>query len=295
VSDVIIYSVITIASLGTVMAMILFFVAQQFKVIEDPKIDEVEEALPGANCGGCGFAGCRNFAEVIVKNNSLEGLNCPPGGSDVMNAVGDIMGLTAEAKDPLVAVLRCTGSKENAPAKIQYDGPQTCFFAHNLSSGESGCPYGCLGLADCVRSCLFDAMYMDEATGLPVIIEENCVACGACVEACPRTIIELRKVGPKSKRIFVSCINEEKGGVAKKHCKVACIGCVKCQKECKFEAITIENSLAYIDFTKCTLCRKCVEVCPTAAIHELNFKPRKPKPEQPKPEGQESVEAKVDK
>jgi len=293
VSDVIIYSVITIAVLGTVSAMILFFVARQFKVIENPKIDDVEEVLPGANCGGCGYAGCRNFAEAIVKTNSLEGMNCPPGGTEVMDKVASIMGMTAEVQAPLVAVMRCSGSKANAPAKVQYDGPETCFFAHNLSAAESGCPYGCFGLADCVRACKFDAMYMDEETGLPVIIEENCVACGACVEACPRDIIELRKVGPKSKRIFVSCINEEKGGVAKKHCSVACIGCGKCEKECKFDAITIENNLAYIDFNKCTLCRKCVIVCPTNAIHELNFKPRKPKPEKKTLENVVKTDAKV--
>ena len=278
-SDVIVYSVIAIASLGTLLAMILFFVAQKFKVIEDPKIDEVEDALPKANCGGCGYAGCRNFAEAIVKNKSLEGMNCPPGGAEVMNKVAEIMGLTAEVKDPMVAVVRCSGSRENAPAKVLYEGPETCYFAHNLSGGESGCPYGCLGLADCVRSCKFDAMYMDEVTGLPVIVEANCVACGACAEACPRDIIELRKAGPKSRRIFVSCINEEKGGIAKKHCSVACIGCSKCKQVCKFDAITIVNNLAYIDFNKCTLCRKCVEECPTNAIHEVNFKPRKTKEE----------------
>jgi ferredoxin len=126
---------------------------------------------------------------------------------------------------------------------------------------------------------------MNPETGLPVV-NNKCTACGACVEACPRDIIELRKKGPKDRRIFVSCINQEKGGPAKKNCAVACIGCSKCQKECKFDAITIENFLAYIDFQKCTLCRKCVEVCPTDAIWEVNFKPRKPKQPQPeKPDG----------
>jgi ferredoxin len=117
---------------------------------------------------------------------------------------------------------------------------------------------------------------MDPVTGLPVIIEENCVACGACVKACPKDIIELRNVGKKSRRIFVSCVNKDKGGVAKKSCEVACIGCSKCFNVCPFEAITMANNLAYIDYNKCKLCRKCVEVCPTNAIHEINFPPRKP-------------------
>lgn len=257
--------------------MILYFVAQRFKVIEDPRIDVVNELLPAANCGGCGFAGCRNFAEAIVKNESLDGMNCPVGGNEVMQRIASVLGLEATAADPLIAVIRCSGSRENAPQKVKYEGAASCAFAHNLFAGESGCPFGCLGLGDCVVSCDFDAMYMDEVTGLPVV-KDNCIACGACVKACPRGIIELRPRGKKDRRIFVSCINEEKGGVARKNCAVACIGCGKCVKVCAFDAIRMENNLAYIDASKCTLCRKCVVECPTNAIHELNFPPRKPRP-----------------
>ena len=277
-SDIMIFAVVSLSAIGIASGVILYFVAQKFMVIEDPNIDLVEEATPSANCGGCGYAGCRNFAEEIVKSGNLDGFNCPVGGSETMSKIANILGLEADESDRQIAVIRCSGSRENAPKKINYDGPATCAFAHNLYAGESGCPYGCLGLGDCVASCKFDAMYMDEKTGLPVVIEENCVACGACVEACPRDIIELRNQGKKSRRIFVSCINEEKGGVARKNCSVACIGCGKCEKECKFDAITIENNLAYIDYEKCKLCRKCVPVCPTNAIHELHFPPRKVKP-----------------
>jgi len=273
-----IFAVVSLSALGIASAVILYFVAQRFKVIEDPNIDLVEEATPGANCGGCGYAGCRNFAEEIVKSANLEGFYCPVGGSETMNKIADILGLEAEVGNPKIAVVRCSGSGTNAPKKVHFDGPETCFFAHNLYAGESGCPFGCLGLSDCVVACQFDAMYMDQETGLPVIIEDKCVACGACVDACPRDIIELRNQGKKSRRIFVSCINEEKGGPAKKNCSVACIGCGKCVKVCKFDAITLENNLAYIDFEKCKLCRKCEPECPTGAIHELNFPPRKVKP-----------------
>ncbi len=274
-----IYAVVSLSAIGLTAAVILFFVAQKFKVVEDPKIDDVEEALPSANCGGCGYAGCHAFAEAIVKSGSLEGFNCPVGGNDVMSVVAKIMGLEVEEKEPMIAVLRCNGSRENAPPKIKYEGAATCAFAHGLYSGESGCPYGCLGLGDCVVSCDFDALHMDEKTGLPVVDADKCVACGACVKACPRNIFELRNKGKKDRRIYVACINKEKGAPAKKNCGVACIGCGKCVKVCPFDAITLIDNLAYIDYEKCKLCRKCVTECPTGAIHELNFPPRKLKPE----------------
>ncbi len=276
-NSVIIYAVVSLVAIGAAAAVILYFVAQKFKVVEDPKIDEVDEVLPGANCGGCGYAGCRAFAEALVKAGNMEGFNCPVGGAEVMAQAGDVLGLTAEAKDPEIAVVRCFGTRTNAPSKVLYDGPKSCAFAHSLSSGESGCQNGCLGLGDCVASCNFDAIYIDDTTGLP-IVKDNCVACGACVTACPRNIIELRPRGKKDRRIFVSCINVEKGAPAKKNCSVACIGCSKCFKVCKFDAITIKNNLAYIDGDKCKLCRKCVPECPTGAIHELNFPIRKEKP-----------------
>ncbi len=278
-NTVILYSVVTLSLIGILCAVILYFIAQKFKVIEDPRIDLVVEKLPGANCGGCGFAGCRNLAETVVKNESLDNIFCPPGGNDVLKAIGPIIGKVAEEKDPMIAVVRCNGTKTNSPTKSEYDGVSSCFFLNTLYSGENSCPYGCLGCGDCVNACAFDAMYMDKETGLPVIIQDKCVACGLCVKACPRKIIELRLKGKKDRRIFVSCINKEKGAVAKKNCAVACIGCGKCVKECKFDAITMENNIAYINFEKCTLCRKCADSCPTSAIIEVNFPERKKKEE----------------
>lgn len=281
-NDILLFALLTLGLLGTVMAVILYFVAQKFKVFEDPKIDLVEDVLPKANCGGCGYPGCRNFAEVSVKaaneTQSLEGLNCPVGGNDVMKQMAAILGLEVAETEPKIAVIRCNGSKSNSPAKVIYDGPASCAFAHNLYSGEGGCQYGCLGLGDCVASCDFEAIFMNAETGLPEV-NDKCVACGACVKACPRGIIELRNKNKKDRRIFVSCINKEKGGPAKKNCSVACIGCSKCFQVCPYEAITMADNLAYIDYEKCKLCRKCVEVCPTNAIHELNFPPRKIKAE----------------
>lgn len=275
--QIILYAVLALGLIGIAAAIILYFVSQKFKVIEDPRIDEVTDQLPGANCGGCGYAGCRNFAEAIVKAGNMDNLNCPVGGNAISAAIAPILGIEVTEKAPTIAVVRCNGTKVNAPAKATYDGAQTCAFANALFAGESGCPNGCLGCGDCVTACQFDAMYMDPITGLPVIIEDKCVSCGACVKACPRNIIELRLKGKKSRRIHVNCINKEKGAISRKNCSVACIGCGKCVKECMFDAITLVNNLAYIDAEKCTLCRKCVSVCPTNAISELNFPPRKEK------------------
>ena len=144
-----------------------------------------------------------------------------------------------------------------------------------MYGGETNCTFGCLGYGDCESACTFDAIHVNPTTGLPEVDEDKCTSCGACVKACPKNIIELRKKGPKSRRIFVSCVNKDKGAAARKACANACIGCGKCVKECPFEAITLENNVAYIDYRKCRLCRKCVAVCPTGAIHELNFPPRK--------------------
>lgn len=275
-SITVIYTILSLSALGVAAAIILYFVAQKFKVIEDPRIDEVEGLLPGANCGGCGFPGCRGFAEAMVKADDISNLNCPVSDAAGMTAIATYLGHTANITEPQVAVVRCNGTCEFRPKVNHYDGAGSCAISAALYSGDTGCSYGCLGEGDCVAACKFDAMYMDPVTGLPVIIEENCVACGACVKACPKDIIELRNVGKKSRRIFVSCVNKDKGGVAKKSCEVACIGCSKCFNVCPFEAITMANNLAYIDYNKCKLCRKCVEVCPTNAIHEINFPPRKP-------------------
>ena len=270
----IIYTIISLCAIGIASAVILYFVAQKFKVEEDPRIDTVESILPGANCGGCGKPGCRGFAEATVKATSLDGLFCPVGGAETMTKVAAALGMEVTAQTPQIAVVRCNGTCDHRQRTSQYDGYKSCAIEHSLYRGETDCTFGCLGCGDCVTACPFDAIHMDE-NGLPVVSEEKCVACGACVKACPRNIIELRNKGVKDRRFFVCCVNKDKGNIARKACTAACIGCGKCVKECPFEAITLENNLAYIDFRKCRLCRKCVSVCPTHAIHEVNFPPRK--------------------
>jgi electron transport complex protein RnfB len=280
-NSIVLVTVIMLSVLGLASAVILYFVAQKFKIVEDPRIDLVTEALPGVNCGGCGYTGCRAFAETLVKSDSFEGLNCPVGGGETMVKVAEMLGRKAVAVEPRVAVLLCNGTPDNCTRTSFYDGATNCRVAHALYGGTTGCNYGCLGSGDCVMACKFEAMHMDTVTQLPVIDDEKCVSCGACVKACPRNLIELRKRNKKDRKIYVSCMNKDKGGPARKACRVACIGCGKCVKICPYEAITMADNLAYIDSYKCKLCRKCVDECPTGAILEFNFPVKQEKPAEP--------------
>ncbi len=273
--NTVVITIISLSVIGGLAGFILYLIAQKFKVFEDPRIDDVEAVLPGANCGGCGYPGCRGFAENCVKAESLDALFCPVGGNDGMVMVAEALGKVAVAKDPTVAVVRCSGSPDHRVRTTRFDSAPTCEIAAGLYSGDTGCSFGCLGLGDCVVSCTFDAIRMNPVTQLPEVADEKCTSCGACVKACPKKIIELRKKNKKDRKIYVSCINQDKGVVAKRACSVACIACKACVKACQFEAITIDNFLAYIDPSKCTLCRKCVAVCPTDSILEINFPPRK--------------------
>ena len=274
-TSVFIFTVVAPCILAIVLAIALYFVAQKFKVVEDPRIDDVEALLPGANCGGCGSAGCRAFAERCVQAEGMDGLFCPVGGNAAMKSIAERLDRVAADKAPMVAMLRCVGSCDKRPKVNQYDGTSSCVVAASLYDGDTGCGYGCAGLGDCVSVCNFGALQMNTQTGLPVVDEGKCTACGACVRKCPKQLLELRNLGPKGRRIFVGCRNRDKGAVAKKACSAACIGCGKCAKVCAFDAITIENNVAYIDFLKCKLCRKCAAECPTGSILETNFPPRK--------------------
>jgi Na+-translocating ferredoxin:NAD+ oxidoreductase RNF subunit RnfB len=268
---------ISLGSIAAVSAVILHFVAQKFQVIEDPLIDDIHEMLPVVNCGGCGFPGCRSFAEALTVAETLDGLNCPVAGKEVMSSIANMLGKAAAEVDPKVAVLLCHGAPDFRSRTSHYDGVENCQIQHKLYLGETDCFYGCLGSGNCVKACKFDAMAMDTATKLPIIFDDKCVACEACVKACPRNLIELRKKAKKDRKIYVACSNRDKGALAIKACKAACIACNKCFKVCEFGAIVIENKLAYIDAQKCTLCRKCVMECPSNSIVEINFPPRKPK------------------
>ncbi len=294
-NEIFIYTVVTLVALGAVAAVILYFVSQKFKVYEDPRIDTTEALLPGANCGGCGFPGCRGLATALVKEDDISALFCPVGGDEVMKNIASHLGKAAAEREPQVAVVKCNGTCANRPKTSQYDGASSCAAIASLYAGDTACSWGCLGMGDCVNVCEFGALSINPETGLPEIDEEKCTACGACAKTCPKQIIELRKKGPKGRKIYVGCSSKDKGAVARKACKAACIGCGKCVKTCPFGAIKLENNLAYIDASVCKMCRKCVAECPTGAIKEFGFpakKPAAPKVAEPAPEASKLSEVK---
>ena len=266
-----IWTVVVLTVLGLLLSLALWLIAKKFRVEEDPRIDEIEKTLPGANCGGCGFAGCRAFADAAVKAGNLDANYCPVGGAEVMAKVAGILGCEVKEAEPMVAVVRCNGTCSNRPKENNYDGVLSCKVKAALYGGDTGCLFGCVGCGDCVAACAFGALSMDPATGLPVVDQSKCTACGKCAATCPKRVIELRPKGPRGMREFVSCVNRDKGPAVRKACFAACIGCGLCEKTCRHGAVTVKDNVAYIDPALCKLCRECEAVCPTGAIHGVGF------------------------
>lgn len=273
-------ALVVLGVIALIAAIVLYVCSKRFAVDEDPRIGEVAALLPQANCGGCGYAGCSGMAGALVKaadGGSLEGLSCPVGGSETMQKIASVLGMTVEAGVPRIAVVRCQGDCSKRSQIAAYDGLRTCRAMNACGMGETACGYGCLGCGDCAEACSFGGIKINQNTMLPEVDPALCTACGACAKACPRGIIELRPRGPKDRRLYVGCVNKDRGPAAVKACGASCIGCGKCVKECGFEAISVENNVAYIDPSKCRMCRKCEKACPRNAIVGVNF----PAPKQP--------------
>ena len=266
--NIIVSDVIALGLIAFLSAMVLYFVSKKFHVEENPKIDEIEQILPDANCGACGKIGCRDFAESCVKADaeSFKKLYCPVGGASTMKKVADALGFDAEIKEETVAVLKCNGTCQNAPAKIAYDAEISCRLANLISVGQSGCPDGCLRFGDCVKVCRFGALSINPDTGIPQVDEDKCTSCGACVKMCPRGLFEIRPKGKDGQRVYVACSNKQKGAVARKNCSAACIGCMKCAQIC--EQIKVEDNLSYIPSSVSAqkFGAELVKNCPTGAI-----------------------------
>lgn len=248
--------------LGGLLALVLALANKKLHVDEDPRIDEVEEMLPKANCGACGFPGCRPFAEACVKGDANPG-KCTVNTSDMTEFIASYLGVELSDEEKVVARLACAGGNHVAKIRAEYAGLGSCRAAVAAGGGGKACSWGCLGLGDCEVSCEFDAIYMDEH-GLPVVIEDKCVACGDCVEACPKDLFELH---PVSHKLWVACKSLAEGDEAEADCAVACTACGRCSADSAPGVISMINNLAVIDYTRNNQTRPAaIERCPTGAI-----------------------------
>lgn len=255
------------AAIGTLLAAILAIANKKLFVYEDPRIDDVESMLPGANCGACGSAGCRAFAERVVKGEAAPG-KCTVSAPQGIVSIASFLGVNAGAEEKRVARLACAGGSNVARNHARYAGLGSCRAAALVSGGGKGCSWGCLGLADCERVCDFDAIHMDEH-GLPVVTESKCTACGDCVEVCPKGLFSIH---PSSHRLWVACKNLLHGDAAEAECEVACTACGRCAADAP-ALIQIVNNLAVIDYSKNSIANQVpIQRCPTGAIVWLDEK-----------------------
>lgn len=253
-------SVILLGAMGLIFGAVLAFAAQKFAVEVDEKEAKILEVLPGANCGGCGFPGCGGAAAAMAKGEAPVNA-CPVGGPAVAAKVGEIMGVSAEAGERMVAHVMCNGTCSSAANKYEYQGIKDCRAAIALIGGPKDCSFGCLGLGTCVEACGFGGISIVD--GVAVVNEDQCVLCGKCIESCPKGIIG--KI-PASKAVVVNCKSKDPGKVVKTKCSAGCIGCKACEKACPVGAITVENNIATIDYSKCIGCKECAVKCPKNVI-----------------------------
>ena len=254
--------VLIVGGCGLLFGCLLAFASVIFNVAKDDRIERIEEALPGANCGACGFAGCAAYAAAVVENDAPVSC-CSVGKDPVARKIAQIMGKKAEKVEPRVARILCAGKCGIAEDKYEYSGISDCASAARLAGGAKVCPNGCLGLGSCVRACEFGAMYICD--GVARVDESKCTACGMCLKACPKHIIELV---PLDNKVWVPCSSVDKGADTNKYCRVGCIGCKICEKSCPTDAIKVEENHAVIDYDKCIGCGICADKCPKKLIHK---------------------------
>lgn len=260
-------AVLVLGALGLIFGVVLAYAGKVFEMKKDEKFELINEALPGANCGACGYAGCAAYADAIYNKGEKANL-CSAGGDKVAARLAEIMGNEPETTEKLRAAVMCSGTSENIEKKYNYKGINDCGTASRLGGGEKECSYGCVGLGTCLNSCKFDAIKIKN--GIAVVDNDKCTACGMCVAACPKGIIKLI---PLDSTHWVRCASEDKGAAIRKYCKAGCIACGICEKSCPANAILVKNNIAEIDYTKCNGCGICVEKCPTKTIIGTEAKP----------------------
>ena len=261
-----------LGGLGLGFGLILGLASKVFHVETDPRLDQLNECLPGANCGGCGYAGCGGYAEAVLTGEAPIGL-CNSGGNECAQTMAKIMGVEAGEVTRKVALVRCSGEKHydkdgnltsGARVKAKYEGFKDCLAASKVGgSGPLSCKFGCLGFGSCVKVCKYDAISI--VSGIAKVNEDRCVGCMSCAKVCPRGLIV--PVEPK-RNVVIACASLAKGAVTTRGCTIGCIGCGLCKKICPQEAITIEKNLAVIDYSKCDNCGLCATVCPKKLIKD---------------------------
>ena len=259
----IIIATIIIACIGLIGAVLLVIAAKVFAVTEDERIEEAELILPGANCGGCGYAGCSDYAKAVVQNGAPVNM-CVVGGADVTERLAVIMGVEAGAATSYKAMVACQGDNVHTKKRYEYQGIPTCAACNVLYNGDSSCPFGCLGFGDCSRACKFDAIEVID--GLAHVNPEKCTGCGACKQVCPKKIIFLYRAQDVPKPI-VMCSNHKKAIDTRRDCTAGCIGCGMCVRSCEYQAIEVRGNVARVDYNKCVGCGKCAANCPVKCIN----------------------------
>ena len=255
------------AGLGLFFASVLAIANQKLKVKEDPKVEMLGNALPGVNCGVCGFTSCHMYAEALAKGEAPPD-KCKAGGVEVAAKLAEILGIKIEKRTKELAIVHCGADVSKRKKKASYIGIKTCVAAHNTLGGEALCAYGCLGYGDCIKACLFGAITI--INGLPKINKDKCTACGKCVTACPRNIISVCKVDAKI-FLYVACNNPENGPETRKACPAGCIACGICQKLTN-SVFHVENNLARANCDKMkeiTSAEEVIKKCPTKCILQL--------------------------
>lgn len=252
--------IIVFAVLGILAGVLLTVASKVFAVKVDERIEKISDALPQANCGACGYAGCADYANAIVKDNAPTNL-CKPGGADTVNALSAIMGTDAEVTEREVAVLHCNGNCNATSKKFDFSGVESCAAAKRFYGGDGLCAYGCIGLGDCTKVC--DEKGITIKDGIAHFDTESCISCGKCVKVCPNSIISLK---PVSNPVTVKCSSKDNGKLTKLSCKNGCIGCKICEKKCPHDAIHVVDFHAVIDYDKCTGCGECANACPVKVI-----------------------------
>ena len=256
-----------LALIALICAIVLTLAASFFAVKENEKVVAVRDCLPGANCGACGYSGCDGYAAALSKGETTNTALCSPGGSDVSGQIAEITGLAAGDVAQKAAIVLCQGSCGNCDTKLEYEGVHSCSMAQQLFGGPKKCQYGCIGFGDCISVCPYNAIKICD--GVARIDPTLCRACGMCIKACPKHLIDFMPT--HQKKATVLCKNGDKGAMTRKNCKTGCIGCMKCAKTCEFGAVTVTGNKAVVDYDKCTGCGKCTDVCPVKCITLINL------------------------